>query len=226
VICAHCASWTCYMLWPVLMSRGRPGKALWPLLKAWMSKRQIVHLCPMATMCPKPGCSMSYAVQAGLSHCTTLTWQFAACVVVFLFCKTSMQRHKRKPSSSVPWDCCWPLAELLCLPPQAVLHHVNDTIIVELLSTMAGADIYNHVLCRGWKKKQGRSMSNLSPTDSISCPHGALLPAALGPRAKRAIVPPPLWDYFKDSWKWAEKQRQLQQAPDSSVPAPAAHTTQ
>lgn len=137
-----------------------------------------------------------------------------------------MQRHKRKPSSSVPWDCCWLLAELLCLPPQAVLHHVNDTIIVELLSTMAGADIYNHALCRGWKKKQGRSMSNLSPTDSISCPHGALLPAALGPRAKRAIVPPPLWDYFKDSWQWAEKQRQLQQAPDSSVPAPAAHTTQ
>ncbi|DBA75883.1 TPA: hypothetical protein ACH3X1_010281 [Trebouxia sp. C0004] len=79
---------------------------------------------------------------------------------------------------------------------------------------------------QGWKKKQGRSMSNLSPTDSISCPHGALLPAALGPRAKRTIVPPPLWDYFKDSWHRAEKQRQLQQPPASTVPAAAAHTAQ
>ena len=92
---------------------------------------------------------------------------------------------------------------------------------------MAFADIYSHELCRGWKKKTGRSMSNLSPTDSISCPHGALLPAALGPRAKRSVVPPPLWDYFKDSWQRAEKQRQ-QQAPDLSVPipSPAAHTAQ
>ena len=91
---------------------------------------------------------------------------------------------------------------------------------------MADTDTQSHVLCRGWKKKQGRSMSNFSPTDSISCPHGALLPAALGPRAKRSIVPPPLWDYFKDSWQRAEKERLLQQAPDSAVPAPAAHTAQ
>ena len=107
------------------------------------------------------------------------------------------------------------------------LHMVaRDTSIVKFVSTMADANFQSHVLCRGWKKKQGRSMSNLSPTDSISCPHGSLLPAALGPRAKRSIVPPPLWDYFKDSWQRAEKQRQLQQAPDSSVLPPAAHTTQ
>ena len=62
-------------------------------------------------------------------------------------------------------------------------------------------------------------MGTATPTEGISCPHGALLPAALGPRAKRTAVPPPLWDYFKDSWEHAQKQRQQ---PDQ----PAAAATQ
>ncbi len=74
-------------------------------------------------------------------------------------------------------------------------------------------------------------MSSVSPTESISCPHGALLPAALGPRAKRAAVPPPLWDYFKGSWQRAEKQHQQQQAEEAAataaaVPAAAADSAQ
>ena len=62
-------------------------------------------------------------------------------------------------------------------------------------------------------------MSSCSPTEGISCPHGALLPAALGPRTKRTAVPPLLWGYFKDSWQRAEAQ---QQAETSSEAAAAA----
>ena len=53
-------------------------------------------------------------------------------------------------------------------------------------------------------------MSSTSPTEGISCPHGGLLPAALGPRAKRIAVPAPLWDYFKDSWQRAQQLQQQQ----------------
>ena len=65
-------------------------------------------------------------------------------------------------------------------------------------------------------------MSSCSPTEGISCPHGALLPAALGLRTKRIAVPPLLWDYFKDSWQGAEAQHQQQQAGTLSEAAAAA----
>lgn len=71
-------------------------------------------------------------------------------------------------------------------------------------------------------------MSSCSPTEGISCPHGALLPAALGPRTKRVAVPPLLWEYFKDSWQRAERQHQQQQAeaaPASEAAAAAADST-
>ena len=65
-------------------------------------------------------------------------------------------------------------------------------------------------------------MSSCSPTEGITCPHRALLPAALGPRTKRIAVPPLLWGYFKDSWQQAEAQHQQQQAETSSEAAAAA----
>lgn len=65
-------------------------------------------------------------------------------------------------------------------------------------------------------------MSTSSPTEGITCPHGALLPAALGPRSKRTAVPPPLWDYFKHSWQRAERRSQQQQAEAVSEAAAAS----
>ena len=65
-------------------------------------------------------------------------------------------------------------------------------------------------------------MGSCTPTEGISCPHGALLPAALGPRTKRTAVPALLWDYFKDRWQQAEAQLQQQQAETSSEAAAAA----
>lgn len=64
-------------------------------------------------------------------------------------------------------------------------------------------------------------MSSTSPTEGISCPHGALLPAALGQRAKRTAVPALLWDFFRDSWQRAEQQHQ-QQLADRNAAAVAA----
>lgn len=68
-------------------------------------------------------------------------------------------------------------------------------------------------------------MSSCSPTEGISCPHGALLPAALGPRTKRVAVPVLLWDYFKDSWERAERQHEQQQAETASQAAAAADSS-
>ena len=64
------------------------------------------------------------------------------------------------------------------------------------------------VACSGWKKRQGRTLSSVSPTEGIACPHGHLLPASLGPKAKRAAVPVPLWSYFKERWQAAQQQQQ------------------
>ncbi|KAL3150109.1 hypothetical protein ABBQ38_013448 [Trebouxia sp. C0009 RCD-2024] len=91
------------------------------------------------------------------------------------------------------------------------------------VSTAAACEGYyvSKTWLQGWKKRQGRSMSSCSPTEGISCPHGALLPAALGPRTKRVAVPPLLWDYFKESWQRAERQHQQQQA-EASEAATAA----
>ena len=69
-------------------------------------------------------------------------------------------------------------------------------------------------------------MSSTTPTDSISCPHGALLPAALGPRARRTAVPLPLWEYFKHNWRRAEKQHQQLQAEEAALSANAVHCAQ
>ena len=64
-------------------------------------------------------------------------------------------------------------------------------------------------------------MSIISPTEGITCPHGALLPAALGPRTKRTVIPVPLWAYFKDSWQQAERQHQQREADEATQAAAA-----
>ena len=40
---------------------------------------------------------------------------------------------------------------------------------------------------RGWKRRQGKSMSDQSPTHGITCPHGGLLPELAGARARRYV---------------------------------------
>ncbi len=51
----------------------------------------------------------------------------------------------------------------------------------------------------------------MSPTQSITCKHGGLLPEVAGPKAKRIAVPPVVWQHLRSSWRPA----------DSAAPAKA-----
>ena len=46
-------------------------------------------------------------------------------------------------------------------------------------------------------------MSDQSPTQGITCPHGSLLPELAGTRARRAAVPPVVWRHLQAAWKQA-----------------------
>lgn len=102
--------------------------------------------------------------------------------------------------SLVQWCCC--LFVKSCAKP----------VLIVITASKYTSNTYRCAeLCSGWKKRQGRTQSSASPTEGITCPHGDLLPAALGPKAKRTAVPVPLWEYFQDRWHTAQQQAQQQQ---------------
>lgn len=45
----------------------------------------------------------------------------------------------------------------------------------------------------------------MSPTQSITCRHGGLLPEVAGAKAKRIAVPPVVWQHLRSSWRPAEE---------------------
>ena len=72
-------------------------------------------------------------------------------------------------------------------------------------------------------------MGNQSPTQSITCPHGSLLPELAGARARRAAVPPVVWRHLQASWKQAcfdrrakPKKAAKQKSPARSAASPGA----
>lgn len=69
-------------------------------------------------------------------------------------------------------------------------------------------------------------MSDKSPTQSITCPHGGMLPELAGARARRAAVSPVVWRYLEAAWKQACADRRAKPEKaakqQKSAPAPAA----
>ena len=49
---------------------------------------------------------------------------------------------------------------------------------------------------RAFKKRQARGLGPSGPTDGISCPHGSLAPEKCSLKARRAAVPPGVWQYI------------------------------
>ena len=162
-----------------------------------------------ATMCPRPGCSKCPALLAVTGPSQTILSTDVRVSVNKVFAKQSACCQKASQ-----------LGSLACHNTKKMLDNAPFTLRKSCYA--ANACVTRYVWCRGWRKRQGRSMSSCSPTEGVSCPHGALLPAALGPRAKRISVPPLLWDYFKDNWQRAEAQHQQQQAETPSEAAGAA----
>ncbi len=70
-------------------------------------------------------------------------------------------------------------------------------------------------LLRAWIKRAGKSLGSTSPTEALTCPHGALAP---GKASRCAAVPPALWDFLKQSW---EEQQRKRASPDTHA-KPAA----
>lgn len=64
---------------------------------------------------------------------------------------------------------------------------------------------------RGWRKRLSGSISTVSPTANLTCPHGGLLSEAAGKAAQRFVVSPEIWQYFKQGWE-LERQRREEQA--------------
>ena len=50
-------------------------------------------------------------------------------------------------------------------------------------------------------------MGATSPVEGICCPHGNLLPEAASTRAKRAVVPQPVWEHICNGWTAEAAQR-------------------
>lgn len=77
--------------------------------------------------------------------------------------------------------------------------------------------------CRGWKKRASQTISLTSPSEGITCPHGGLMPEAMGAKAKRAAVPRQAWEYFEDLWRRnktehrASAKRKAQEAANQAV---------
>lgn len=61
--------------------------------------------------------------------------------------------------------------------------------------------------CRGFKRRNGKSIGAVAPTDGIACPHGELMPESRGGRARRFAVPPSAWRHFRSAWRQQERRR-------------------
>ena len=62
---------------------------------------------------------------------------------------------------------------------------------------------------RLWKNRKGTSMGTTSPTFSLTCPHGQLVPDHPSKSSKRLLIPEDFWSYLKRCWfaQEAEKDR-------------------
>ena len=67
-------------------------------------------------------------------------------------------------------------------------------------------------------------MGNQSPTQSITCPHGSLLPELAGARARRAAVPPVVWRHLQTAWKQACIERRAKPKKAAKQKSPARST--
>ncbi|KAK9803279.1 hypothetical protein WJX72_005931 [[Myrmecia] bisecta] len=69
---------------------------------------------------------------------------------------------------------------------------------------------------QAWKRRDGRHTGRASPTAAITCLHGGLAPEAAGLKAKRALVPPTVWDYLVESWgRHCQHERSKARAPQA-----------
>jgi ubiquitin C-terminal hydrolase len=66
-------------------------------------------------------------------------------------------------------------------------------------SAMAGFYVGKSWL-RNWRNRKGSSMGSSSPTSSLICEHGMLVPAHPGRPSTRVLIPPDFWAYLKRSW--------------------------
>ena len=76
------------------------------------------------------------------------------------------------------------------------------------------------------------TMGDQSPTQSITCPHGGLLPELAGAKGRRTAVSPVVWHHLQAAWRQALADRRAKpkrgpkqhKAGSEAAPAPGEST--
>ena len=68
------------------------------------------------------------------------------------------------------------------------------------------------------------TMGDQSPTQSITCPHGSLLPELAGAKGRRTAVSPVVWHHLQAAWRHAlaDRRAKPKKGPKQQKAAPEA----